>query len=91
MLAIDLIAVAHALGEVAEYFGAFRAADSHLVVNRRMASVDGRGIGYDAVGQRFHIVMAGLVPAIPVPKSAALGLIGIAGTDPRIKSGEVMT
>ncbi len=36
-------------------------------------------------------VMAGLVPALPIPKSAALLLIGITGTDPRIKSGEVMT
>ena len=35
--------------------------------------------------------MAGLVPAIPILRGTALFWIGITGTDPRIKSGEVMT
>jgi len=35
--------------------------------------------------------MAGLVPAIPIRISAKPQTIGITGTDPRIKSGEVMT
>jgi hypothetical protein len=35
--------------------------------------------------------MAGLVPAIPILWSAAPQSIGITGTDPQTKSGEVMT
>jgi len=47
--------------------------------------------GLTAAGDDNHHVMAGLVPAIPIVKSAALQSIEITVTDPRIKSGEVMT
>jgi hypothetical protein len=35
-----------------------------------------------------HRVIAGLVPVIPIASGAALHSIGMAGTDPRIKSGD---
>jgi hypothetical protein len=41
MLAIDLIAVTDALRAIAEYLGALRAPDPHLVVDHSMASVRG--------------------------------------------------
>jgi len=37
--------------------------------------------------QTSHVI-TGLVPVIPKRKSAALHEIGMAGTDPRIKSGD---
>ncbi|MBO1903589.1 hypothetical protein J4G37_01555 [Microvirga sp. 3-52] len=38
--------------------------------------------------KRTCFVITGLVPVISMKKSAALHRIGMAGTDPRIKSGD---
>jgi hypothetical protein len=42
----------------------------------------GNGPGHPAVLSSSHHVMAGLVPAIPIRKSAAPHTIGITGTGP---------
>jgi hypothetical protein len=59
-----------------------------FVIGLRVSGTGPLRKGMRARSKAFtYVVITGLVPVIPMLRGAALKRIGMAGTDPRIKSG----